>query len=109
MLEKIINSKTRLSVLSLFFTNKDRVFYAQEIITETGLDPANVHKELSNLAEGEFLTIKKKGSKKFFQLDKKNDFYEALDLLFLRHRERGGREKMVYYRRNAWLLSYDSF
>lgn len=82
MLEKIINSKARLSILALFFTNLDKEFYAQEVINQTNLDPANVHKELKNLIAADFLSVDKRNDKKFLTINKDNSFFNGLKLLF---------------------------
>ena len=93
MLEKIINSKTRLSILSLLFANKDKNFYAQEIVNKTGLDPANVKKELDNLILGGFLIAKKENNKKVFVLNKEGEFFDGLKILFAKYQERTNMDK----------------
>lgn len=85
MLEKIINSKTRLEVLSLFFRNQDKQFYPAEVINSTKLDAANVHKELKNLLEGRFILEKKDTSRKYFYLNQDNIFYEGLNKVFSKY------------------------
>ena len=82
MLDKIISSKSRIVILSLFFANQEKSFYAQEIVNKTGLDPANVKKELENLLSGGFLIIKKEKGKKLFEINKENDLYAGLNLVF---------------------------
>lgn len=95
MLEKIINSKARLAVLNLFFANKDREFYAQEIINHTHLDPANIHKELTNLVDGTFLVVNKKSNRKYFSLNKKSDFYEGLKNIFANYSKQSQTETWI--------------
>jgi len=85
MLEKIINSKTRLEILSLFFRNQDKHFYPGEIINSTKLDAANVHKELKNLLEGKFILEKKDTNRKYFCLNKDNIFYDGLNKVFSKY------------------------
>src|SRR4030042_3962680 len=82
MIEKIINSKIRLSILTLLFNNEEKSFYAQEIINRTGMDPANIHKELGNLVEGNFLKITKRENHKYYSINQKNVFYSGLKELF---------------------------
>src|SRR4030042_2934241 len=82
MIEKIINSKIRLSILTLLFNNEEKIFYAQEIINRTRMDPANIHKELGNLVEGSFLKVIKKENHKYYSINQKNIFYSGLKDLF---------------------------
>lgn len=87
MLEKIINSKTRLAILSLFFKNKEKYFYPGQIIKKTGFDAANVHKELKNLLAGEFILEKIKEDKKYYFLNKNNIFYDGLNNIFAEYKD----------------------
>lgn len=92
MIEKIINSKTRLTMLALFFKNQDKEFYAGEIIKQSNLDPANVHKELKNLVAGKFILQKDRSGKKYFSLNKENSFYNGLDRIFANYKESASRD-----------------
>lgn len=93
MLEKIINSKTRLAILLLLFRNQDRDFYAGEIIKQSQLDAANVHKELKNLLAGKFILQKDRLGKKYFSLNKGSVFYDGLSKLFAKYQLPTSNEK----------------
>jgi phosphoenolpyruvate synthase/pyruvate phosphate dikinase len=92
MLEKIINSKTRLAILALFFKNKDNKYYGQEVGKILGLDQANVHKELINLVKGEFLAIEKVENKKYFFVNKKGIFFHELESMFKKYKNDQAKE-----------------
>ncbi len=66
MLEQLISSQARLAIMSLFFKNKDKKYYAREVVKSLNLDQANVHKELANLLKGGFLTTETTNGKKYF-------------------------------------------
>ncbi|MBN1778698.1 MAG: winged helix-turn-helix transcriptional regulator, partial [Candidatus Buchananbacteria bacterium] len=87
MLEKIINSKVRLAILSLFFTDSNKEFYLQEVVSKTKLDQANIHKELSSLVKAGILVVKKTGAKKYYQLNSKNPFFAGLKTLFEKYNQ----------------------
>lgn len=85
MLENLINSKTRLAILSLFFKNKDKKYYGQEVGKTLGLNQANVHKEIVNLLKGEFLTVEKIEGKKYFSVNQNNRFFNELESMFKKY------------------------
>lgn len=87
MLEKIISSKARLEVLNTLFSNQEKQLYPQEIITLTKLDPANVHKELDNLAESGLITVEKDGAKRFYSLNKASEYFEGFKKIFDEYRK----------------------
>lgn len=85
MLEKIINSKTRLSILALFFKNKDKRYYSRELAKSLNLDEANVYKELHNLVSAAFLIEDKKGKRKYFYLNKNNPYFSDFENIFSKY------------------------
>jgi len=93
MLDKIISSQARLKILDLFFKNQGQEFYARQIVNLLKLDPANVHKELLYLEKSGFLNSNQKDSKKFFSLNKTNDFFVGLEILFKKYAELQNKDK----------------
>lgn len=85
MLETIISSQARLAVLSLFFKNKDKKYYAREVVKELNLDQANVHKELANLVKGEFLSTEAIAGKKYFFANPQGKFFSELESMFKKY------------------------
>lgn len=86
MLEELLNSKTRVKVLSLFFHDERRDYYSQEVIDRTKTDPANVHRELTKLTKLEVLRVKLKGRKKFYALNAGSPFHRGLKELIAANR-----------------------
>src|SRR3989339_72563 len=82
MLEKIINSKTRLAILAMFFQGKETELSASQIVKKSKLDPANVHKEISNLLAGKFILQKEAMGRKYFCVNTGTVFYDGLVKIF---------------------------
>jgi len=95
MLEKLINSRTRLAILALFFKNPEKKYYAREIIKELQIDQANAHKELQNLVAGEFLIVEEINKKKHFSVNQKNVFYKGLQTLLADYRAADRRPEYI--------------
>lgn len=78
MLEYFITSKTKRSLLKLFFTNPERPFYTREIAKITG-EPLNaVRRELGHLGKAGLLKSRKEGNLKYFEVVKEFPFYLEL-------------------------------
>lgn len=92
MLEKIINSKTRLAILAVFFQEQDAELSASQIVKQTKLDPANVHKEINNLLAGKFILQKEKIGRKYFCVNKENEFYNGLINIFKNYKTKQSKE-----------------
>ncbi len=78
MLDKLFGSKTRVVILSLFFSDPGQELYIQEVIKRTGLDPASVHRELTKLKELEILASRDNGNQKNFYLNSKSPYLDGL-------------------------------
>ncbi len=78
MLDQLLNSKTRVKVLSLFFRDERRDYYSQEVIDATSADPANVHRELTKLTTLGVLSVTRKGVRKFYRLNVGSPFHKGL-------------------------------
>ncbi len=66
-----LNSKVGRKILNLFFLNKDKSFYINEIARKIKEDPANVHKKLIQLTEEGLLVDFFQGKERFFSLNLK--------------------------------------
>lgn len=78
MLEYFITSKTKRSLLKLFFTNPERRFYTREIAKITG-EPLNaVRRELGYLEKAGLLKSHKEGNLKYSEVVKEFPFYLEL-------------------------------
>lgn len=86
MLEELLNSKTRVKILTLFFADERRDYYAQEVVQQTKVDPANVHRELTKLVKLGVLRVKPKGRQKFYALNADSPYHRGLRELFTAYR-----------------------
>jgi phosphohistidine swiveling domain-containing protein len=82
MLEKLFTSKPRVKILHWFFQHPNQWFYARQIVKATKLDPGNTQRELEKLIELNLLIVKKRGSSRFFCLNKNNPYFSGLKQLF---------------------------
>jgi len=95
MLEYLINSQTRLAILALFFKDPARRYYAREVVNLLKLDPANVHKELANLAKANFLLTETGQGKKYFFVNQENKFFNGLRELLSNYQTPHSRLELV--------------
>src|SRR5680860_61169 len=85
MLNYLISSQVRLAILALFFKDKNKKYYAREVVKALDLDQANVHKELANLIKGEFLSTETIAGKKYFFADQQGKFFPELESMFKKY------------------------
>jgi phosphohistidine swiveling domain-containing protein len=85
MLNYLISSQARLDILSFFFANIEKRYYAREIVKTLNLDQANVHKELANLVKGGILINEIVDNKKYFFVNQKNEFFLDLASMFKKY------------------------
>ncbi len=88
MLNKIINSQTRLKIMDLFFQHPDKKYYNQEITKLVQLDAARVLRELINLLNAGFLKTAIDQRKKVYFLNKNYEFFTELQQLFKKYNYR---------------------
>ncbi|MEW6142837.1 MAG: nucleotidyltransferase domain-containing protein [Chloroflexota bacterium] len=78
MLEYIITSKAKRSLLKLFLTNPDTEFYVREISRRTG-EPLNaVRRELGYLGKAGLVKSRHMGNLKYYSVVKEFPFYREL-------------------------------
>jgi predicted nucleotidyltransferase len=78
MLEYLITSRTKRSLLKLFFTNPDRTFYVREIARLTG-EPVNaVRRELDYLSKAGLLKSSTRGNQKYYSVITEFPLYAEL-------------------------------
>ncbi len=78
MLEYLITSKAKRSVLRLILMNPDRTFYIREIARLTG-EPLNaVRRELGYLEKAELVKSHREGTLKHYSVNKEFPFYTEL-------------------------------
>src|SRR3989344_803574 len=86
MLEYIFGSQTRVKILELFFSKKQELFYAQEIIACAKTDSANTHRELKKLHEQGILHMCKKNGRVYYTLNERSPYHDGLQTLFNAYR-----------------------
>jgi phosphohistidine swiveling domain-containing protein len=94
MLNYLISSQSRLAILSLFFKNPGKKYYAREVVKTLNLDQANVHKELANLVTGKFLAAQTENGKKYFVANSKGEFFSELEAMFKKYQPTGAGEEI---------------
>lgn len=81
MLEELLNSKTRVKILTLFFADERKDYYAQEIVQQTKADAANIHRELTKLVKLGVLKSTTKDRRRYFKLNSASPFFRGLKAL----------------------------
>jgi len=69
MLEALISSRTRVSLLTLFLLNPESEFYIREIVRKTGENINAVRRELNNLESFGLLVGKRKGNQQYYTVN----------------------------------------
>ena len=82
MLEHLITSRTRRSVLKLFFQNPMDTYYLRDIVRRTDEEVNAIKRELDILTNGKILTSERRLNKVFFRLNKSYIFYEDFIRIF---------------------------
>src|SRR5271157_4916208 len=78
MLEYLITSKVKRSVLRTLFMSPDRAFYIRELARITGEPLTAVSRELDNLEKAGLVKSHRKGNLKYYSLNKGFSFYPEL-------------------------------
>jgi predicted nucleotidyltransferase len=110
MLEKIIGSKSRISILETFLFYSEKNFYLREIARLTGENTNSVRRELINLTDVGVIIRQKKGKLIFYEINKKSPLYEPLKTIFMRTESLGKHLNVALKNKNAkYALIYGSF
>jgi len=75
---KIIKSKTRASILNLFFNHPGDEYYLRQIENLTGYSVGNIRRELTRLRSDGLFLAKNIGKMKFYKLNKKYPLYNEI-------------------------------
>ena len=84
MLQRLLTSKTRVKLLTLFLTNPEREMYIREIARSTNENINAIRRELSNLEEIGLLTSTRKGNAKYYTVNKNMPIYNELTNIILK-------------------------
>ena len=74
----LFRSKTRQTLLRLFFTNPDTGYYIRQLQASFGTSVGTLHRELTHLEEIGVLVAEEKGKLKLYSVDKDHSLYEEL-------------------------------
>ena len=84
MLKRLLTSKTRVKLLTLFFMNPEKEMYIREIVRNTDENINSIRRELSNLEEMGILTSKRRGNEKYYIINKNMPIYNELSNIILK-------------------------
>lgn len=78
MLQHLITSRTKRSLLKLFLTNPERAFYTREIARITGEPLSAVRRELGHLEKAGLLSGRTEGKLRFYEVVREFPFFAEL-------------------------------
>ena len=84
MLHGLITSKTRVKLLTLFFTRPGERFYGREVERLVGQQPRSVHLELNRLAAAGLLTSQSEGRVKYYTANPASPIYFEIRRIVLK-------------------------
>ena len=84
MLERLIPSKTRVKLLTLFLLNPEREIYLREAQRMTGENLNAVRRELTNLEEIGLLTSTRRGNARYYVVNRDFPIYNELTAIILK-------------------------
>ena len=74
----LFTSKARMTILELFFLNKNSDFYVREIEKKTGLSIGSIQKELKNLSNIDLLKKRRRGNRLYYTINSDHLIFEEL-------------------------------
>jgi len=84
VLERLIPSKTRVKLLTLFLLNPEREIYLREAQRMTGENLNAVRRELTNLEEIGLLTSTRRGNARYYVVNRDFPIYNELTAIILK-------------------------
>ena len=75
---KLIKSKTKSSILEIFFNNIEKECYVRQLEKLTGYSAANIHREIIKLESDGLLKSRHIGKIKLYQLNKEYPLYDEI-------------------------------
>lgn len=82
MFEQLFGSKTRVKLLSLFYTNPNRSFYVREITRKIDEQINSVRRELANLLSIGIVTSDANNNRLYYEVNQKYEHYKPLVAIF---------------------------
>ena len=82
MFEQLFGSKTRVKLLSLFYSNPNRAFYVREITRKINEQINSVRRELSNLLSIGIITSDANNNRLYYEVNQTYEHYNPLAAIF---------------------------
>ncbi len=82
MFEQLFGSKTRVKLLSLFYTNPNRSFYVREITRKIDEQINSVRRELANLLSIGIITSDANNNRLYYEVNQNYEHYKPLVAIF---------------------------
>ncbi|MDO8591993.1 MAG: transcriptional regulator [bacterium] len=82
MFEQLFGSKTRVKLLSLFYTNPNRSFYVREITRKIDEQINSVRRELANLLSIGIITSDANNNRLYYEVNQTYEHYKPLVAIF---------------------------
>jgi len=82
MFEQLFGSKTRVKLLSLFYTNPNRSFYVREITRKIDEQINSVRRELANLLSIGIITSDANNNRLYYEVNQSYEHYKPLVAIF---------------------------
>jgi len=73
-----VKSKTKSSILEIFFNNSEKEYYVRQLEKLTGYSAANIHREIIKLESDGLLKSRHIGKIKLYQLNKEYPLYDEI-------------------------------
>ena len=77
-------NKTQAAIFERLFDSSGREMYLREMVTETGLNPASILKELNRLTERALLVSRKSGNRIYYRANEKHPCHPEITGLVLK-------------------------
>jgi len=78
MLDSLIQSKTRKTLVNTFFNHPDDEYYIRQLSEMHGISVGALHRELTRFERDGILRARELGNLKLFSINKKNPFYDDI-------------------------------
>src|ERR1700759_2344443 len=82
MVEQLFESKTRVKLLQLFYSNPNRSFYVREITRKIDEQINSVRRELANLLSIGIISSDNTYNRLYYEVNQTYNFYEPLKTIF---------------------------
>src|SRR5258706_13574791 len=82
MFEQLFGSKTRVKLLSLFYTNPNRSFYVREITRKIDEQINSVRRELANMLSIGIISSDDTKHRLYYEVNQKYEYYKPLAAIF---------------------------